>query len=109
MCHRDAFELYYTYADARQVIISNLCDKSVTGELVAGAVQCARVLRLFQPWRAQARITNKEHELADSAVRFLYCIEVNYALHQGMPPVSFWVFALCLVSNTNAALAASQP
>ncbi|CZR56900.1 uncharacterized protein PAC_06789 [Phialocephala subalpina] len=69
------------------VIISNLCDQSVTEELVAGAVQCARVLRLFQPWRAQARITNEEHELADSAVRFLYCIEVNHALHQGMPPL----------------------
>lgn len=80
--------LNYTYTDAKQVIISNLCDPSVTGELVAGAVQCARVLRLFQPWRAQARITNEEHELADGAVRFLYCIEVDHALYQGMPPVS---------------------
>ena len=109
MCYRDVFMLNYTYTDAKQVIISNLCDQSVTGELVAGAVQCARVLRLFQPWRAQARITNEEHELADSAVRFLYCIEVNHALHQGMPPVSFWIFALCLVSDANASLAASQP
>jgi hypothetical protein len=80
-----------TYTYEKQVIISKLCDQSATGELVAGAVQCARVLRLFQPWRAQARITNEEHEFADNAVRFLYCIEVDHALDQGMPPVSYWI------------------
>jgi len=60
----------------------------MTGELITGAVQCARGLRLFQPGGNQARIATGEHELAERAVWFLYCIEADHAIHQGMSPVS---------------------
>ncbi|KAI1336266.1 hypothetical protein F5Y15DRAFT_395025 [Xylariaceae sp. FL0016] len=68
-------------------IISNTYDPTMTGDILTGAVQSARALRLFAKGRNQPRIADGELDLAERAVKVLFCMETDQAINQGIPPL----------------------
>lgn len=73
-----------------QATISNLCDPSMMGNLLAAAVQCARSISLTNATRPLfcAEASSSTTQLDSRAIWALQRLDAGHALRHGMPPVS---------------------
>ncbi|KAK5655853.1 hypothetical protein OQA88_5392 [Cercophora sp. LCS_1] len=92
-----------------QLVICNICDRSKAGALLAGAVQCMRNPSLLRRRHAQDLTSDHGGKLTAKAVLMVYCMEADYALHRGIPPLlDFdWInYSIGLPANTDDDLVA---
>ena len=71
-----------------QTTISEQIDEIIHCELIAGAVSCARALKLdYRDFMHGSNASSKDKDMARRSLWYLYSIEVPQCLRHGMSPV----------------------
>jgi hypothetical protein len=90
---------------AIQTTISEQIDEIIHCELIAGAVNCARALKLdYCNLMYGSNMSNKDRDLARRSLWYLYSIEAPQCLRHGVSPVGAALQYLVrkkLFDNTN--------